>query len=169
MKPQSLAASAKFYAEEIGQVQEDGPCPFKLTDPMMMNILVAGFQHETNTFAPTVATYDSFVRGEDFPGLVRGEGLFDLLNVNLPDQRLHQHSCARGHAVTPVIWAGAGASAHVTSDAYERIAGEIVEAVRRPPSTRSTSTCTARWCAAPGRRRRRAACCASESGGRAGR
>ena len=29
-----------------------------------------------------------------------------------------------------VIWAGASPSAHVTTDAYERIAGEIVEAAR---------------------------------------
>jgi microcystin degradation protein MlrC len=28
-----------------------------------MIILVAGFQRETNAFAPTMATYDSFVRG----------------------------------------------------------------------------------------------------------
>ena len=29
-----------------------------------------------------------------------------------------------------VIWAGASPSAHVTRDAYERIAGEIVDAAR---------------------------------------
>lgn len=97
---------------------------------MMMNILVAGFQHETNTFAPTVASYDSFVRGEDFPGLVHGEDLFGLLNVNLPASGFINFVRAQGHTVTPVIWAGAGASAHVTTDAYERIAGEIVEAVK---------------------------------------
>lgn len=95
-----------------------------------MNILVAGFQHETNTFAPTRATYESFVRGEDFPGLVRGEGIFDLLNVNLPASGFINFVRERGHSVTPVIWAGAGASAHVTTDAYERIAGEIVEATK---------------------------------------
>ncbi|MBT2333039.1 M81 family metallopeptidase [Variovorax paradoxus] len=93
-----------------------------------MNILVAGFQHETNTFAPTVASYESFVRGEDFPGLVRGEGVFELLNVNLPASGFINFVRAQGHLVTPVIWAGAGASAHVTTDAYERIAGEIVDA-----------------------------------------
>ncbi len=97
---------------------------------MMMNILVAGFQHETHTFAPTVASYESFVRGEDFPGLVRGDGIFGLLNVNLPISGFIHCVRAHGHGVTPVIWAGAGASAHVTTDAYERIAGEIVEAVK---------------------------------------
>lgn len=95
-----------------------------------MNILVAGFQHETNTFAPTVASYDSFVRGEDFPGLVRGEAMFGLLNVNLPASGFINFARAQGHSVTPVIWAGAGASAHVTTHAYELIASEIVEAAR---------------------------------------
>src|SRR5882762_5791671 len=95
-----------------------------------MNILVAGFQHETNTFAPTMASYESFVRGEDFPGLVRGEGIFGLLNVNLPISGFIHLMHESGHTITPVIWAGAGASAHVTTDAYERIAGEIVEVAK---------------------------------------
>lgn len=95
-----------------------------------MNILVAGFQHETNTFAPTLATYESFVRGEDFPGLARGEDVLGLLNVNLPVSGFINFVRGQGQSVTPVIWAGAGASAHVTTDAYERIAGEIVQAAR---------------------------------------
>ena len=95
-----------------------------------MNILVAGFQHETNTFAPTMATYDSFVRGEDFPGMARGQNVKGLLQVNIPISGFIRHVEARGHMVTPVIWAGAGASAHVVSEAYERIAGEIVAAVK---------------------------------------
>jgi microcystin degradation protein MlrC len=95
-----------------------------------MNILIAGFQHETNTFAPTMATYDSFVRGEDFPGMARGQNVKGLLQVNIPISGFIRHVEARGHTVTPVIWAGAGASAHVVSEAYERIAGEIVAAVK---------------------------------------
>lgn len=96
-----------------------------------MNILVAGFQHETNTFAPTVAAYDNFVRGEDFPGLARGAQVLDLLDVNLPVAGFVRAVQAEGHSVTPVVWAGAGASAHVTHEAYERIAGEIVAAAGR--------------------------------------
>lgn len=96
-----------------------------------MHILVAGFQHETNTFAPTMATYDSFVRGEDFPAMARGEEIFGLLSVNLPISGFIKHVRAHGHTVTPVIWAGAGASAHVTTDAYERITGEILQALQR--------------------------------------
>lgn len=96
-----------------------------------MNILIAGFQHETNTFAPTVAAYENFVRGEDFPGLARGAQVLELLEVNIPVAGFVRAVRAHGHTVTPVIWAGAGASAHVTRDAYERIAGEILDAVGR--------------------------------------
>lgn len=49
-----------------------------------MHILVAGFQHETNTFAPSKAGYDNFLRGEGFPALVRGDDLLALRAVNIP-------------------------------------------------------------------------------------
>lgn len=32
----------------------------------MKKIIIAGFQHETNTFAPTKASYVDFVQGGDF-------------------------------------------------------------------------------------------------------
>jgi microcystin degradation protein MlrC len=102
----------------------------RLKGKIALNILVAGFQHETNTFAPTMASYDSFIRGEDFPGMVHGDDVLSLLNVNVPIAGFIKHVRERGHTVTPVIWAGAGASAHVTKDAYERIVGQIVEAVK---------------------------------------
>ncbi|ADG18989.1 Microcystin LR degradation protein MlrC-like protein [Paraburkholderia atlantica] len=96
-----------------------------------MKILIAGFQHETNTFAPTKASWQSFVQGEGFPPLARGSGVLALRDVNVPAGGFIQAVEAAGHTLVPVIWAGASASAHVTEDAYERIAGEIVEAVQR--------------------------------------
>ncbi|ANH67082.1 M81 family metallopeptidase [Mitsuaria sp. 7] len=95
-----------------------------------MNILVAGFQHETNTFATSPATYERFLLGEDFPALRRGREVLDLVGVNLPISGFIECVRERGHSVKPVIWAGAGASAHVTTEAFERIAGEIVDAAR---------------------------------------
>ncbi|CAD6552840.1 hypothetical protein LMG27952_05333 [Paraburkholderia hiiakae] len=96
-----------------------------------MKILIAGFQHETNTFAPTKASYQSFVQGEGFPPLTRGADVLSLRDVNVPAGGFIQAAQAAGHTLVPVIWAGASASAHVTEDAFERIAGEIVDAVRR--------------------------------------
>ncbi|HAP27107.1 MAG TPA: microcystin degradation protein MlrC, partial [Achromobacter sp.] len=95
-----------------------------------MHILVAGFQHETNTFAPSKAGYDNFVRGEGFPAMVRGADVLALREVNIPAGGFINAVEAEGHTVQTVIWAGASPSAHVTRDAYERIAGEILDAVR---------------------------------------
>ncbi|CAB3919779.1 M81 family metallopeptidase [Achromobacter piechaudii] len=93
-----------------------------------MHILVAGFQHETNTFAPSKAGYDNFVRGEGFPAMVRGEDMLALRSVNIPAGGFINAILDQGHTVHPVIWAGASPSAHVTRDAFERIAGEILDA-----------------------------------------
>lgn len=95
-----------------------------------MKILIAGFQHETNTFAPTKASYQSFIQGEGFPPLSRGADVLALRDVNVPIGGFIHAAQRAGHELIPVIWAGASASAHVTQDAYERIAGEIVDAVR---------------------------------------
>ncbi|MDR5740988.1 MULTISPECIES: M81 family metallopeptidase [unclassified Caballeronia] len=96
-----------------------------------MKILIAGFQHETNTFAPTKATYQSFIQGEGFPPMAHGADVLSLRDVNVPVGGFIQWAEAHGHDLLPVIWAGASASAHVTTDAYERIAGVIVDHVRK--------------------------------------
>jgi microcystin degradation protein MlrC len=95
-----------------------------------MKIFIAGFQHETNTFAPTKAAYQNFLQGEGFPPLTRGVEVLKLRDVNVPIGGFIKDAEAAGHALIPVIWAGASASAHVTEDAYERIAGEIIDAVK---------------------------------------
>jgi microcystin degradation protein MlrC len=93
-------------------------------------ILIAGFQHETNTFAPSKAAYENFERGEGFPLMSRGQNVLALRDVNIPAGGFIRAAEAAGHSLVPVIWAGASPSAHVTRDAFERITGEIVEAAR---------------------------------------
>lgn len=93
-------------------------------------ILIAGFQHETNTFAPSKAGYDNFVRGEGFPAMLRGTAVLSLRDVNIPAGGFIREAERRGFELMPVIWAGASPSAHVTEDAYERITEEIVAACR---------------------------------------
>src|ERR1700761_7859258 len=95
-----------------------------------MKILLAGFEHETNTFAPSKAAYDNFLNGEGYPGMMRGEDMFALQEVNLATGGFLKAIVAAGDTVLPIIWAGASASAHVTEEAYECIVGEIVEAAR---------------------------------------
>ncbi|NVF16532.1 M81 family metallopeptidase [Vreelandella maris] len=96
----------------------------------MHRILIAGFQHETNTFAPTVADYTNFACGESFPPLCRGDDLLELRDVNMPLGGFLSAFEPSEATFLPVIWAGASPSAHVTQETYERIAGEIVDATR---------------------------------------
>ncbi len=95
-----------------------------------MRIAVAGFQHETNTFAPTVADYEAFRVAKAFPPLVRGhEMLAAVRGKKLPSGGAISALEAAGAKIVPILWCIATPSAHVTEDAYERIAGEIVRGI----------------------------------------
>ena len=50
----------------------------------MTRIAVGGFLHETNTFAPTKATYADFVHGGGWPAMSRGGGMLKTMrNINV--------------------------------------------------------------------------------------
>ena len=92
-----------------------------------MKILIAGFQHETNTFAPSKAEWDDFVQGGGMPRMAHGNDILDLKGVNIPVGGFLEAMHGSPHQIFPVIWAAASPSAHVTEDAFERIAGKILE------------------------------------------
>lgn len=93
-----------------------------------MNIFIAGFQHETNTFAPSKADWAAFQRGESFPPLRRGPPVVSAYaGKNIPIGGFIDAAREAGWSLTASVWAGATPSAHVTEDAFERIAGAIVE------------------------------------------
>ena len=91
-------------------------------------IAFGGFQHETNTFAPTKADYDDFVRPGAWPGLTRGAELFEAIaGINIPVAGFVEAARHQGHELLPLSWADATPSAHVTENAYERILAQILE------------------------------------------
>ncbi|GAB4178894.1 MAG: M81 family metallopeptidase [Thalassobaculales bacterium] len=94
----------------------------------MARIAIGGFQHETNTFAPSPATYEEFARGGGWPGLLRGGEIFDAVaGINLPIAGFIEAARESRHELWPTAWAAASPSAEVTEDAYERIAGMILD------------------------------------------
>jgi microcystin degradation protein MlrC len=95
------------------------------------HILVAGFQHETNTFAPSKADWLAFTSGASNPAYLRGEAMVAMHStMRMPAGGFISAAVEQGWRVTGSCWAGAIPSAHVTEDAYERIAGTIVEDAR---------------------------------------
>ncbi len=93
-------------------------------------IVFAGFQHETNTFAPTQADYRAFELGGGWPELARGAAVFAAIKgANIPAAGFVAAAQAAGHTLVPTLACAASPSAHVQEDAYERIAGDILDAI----------------------------------------
>ncbi len=97
-----------------------------------MNILIAGYQHETNTFAPTLAGWDAFTAGHTFPAYRRGPGMAaSFAGVNIPVGGFIAAAQEQGWHLVESVWAGATPSSYVTADAFDRIASEIVQDVQQ--------------------------------------
>jgi microcystin degradation protein MlrC len=96
----------------------------------MATIAVGGFQHETNTFAPSKAAFAAFEAGGGWPELTLGERIAPRLEgANIPAAGAIAALHAAGHRTVGLAWGAASPSAHVTKDAFERIGGEIVARV----------------------------------------
>src|ERR1700687_5329858 len=97
---------------------------------LMPRIAVGGFLHETNTFAPTKATYDDFVHGGGWPPMWQGAKLLEKMrNINVGMAVFVPAAEAEGWELVPTIWCAASPSAHVTKDAYERVAKTMVDRI----------------------------------------
>ena len=98
----------------------------------MARIAIGGFQHETNTFAPTPADYAAFEAGGGWPGVQYGEPLFGAVEgANIPAAGAIAALRALGHSLVGTAWAAASPSAQVTTDAFERISGEMIARLRQ--------------------------------------
>ena len=96
----------------------------------MTRIAVGGFLHETNTFAPTKATYDDFVHGGGWPSMTHGSDVLRVMRkINAGLAGFVEAAEANGWELAPTVAAGATPSAHVTKDAFERIVREVVDGI----------------------------------------
>src|SRR5580704_9466057 len=94
----------------------------------MPRIAVGGFQHETNTFAPQRAAWADFERADAWPGYVRGPELFDAVEgFNIPIAGAVETLRGLGHQLVPLSWCSAPPSSYVDEDAYEKVAGAMLE------------------------------------------
>src|SRR3981081_1929784 len=97
----------------------------------MTRIAVGGFLHETNTFAPTKATYDDFVHGGGWPAMADGADVLKTMrNINVGLAGFIKQGGTPGWEMVPTISCGASPSAHVTRDAYERIVKVMIDGIK---------------------------------------
>src|ERR1700679_3089385 len=97
----------------------------------MTRIAVGGFLHETNTFAPTKASYDDFVHGGGWPAMARGADVLKVMrHINVGLAGCVEQAEADGWELAPTISCAASPSAHVTTDAYERVAKVMIDGIK---------------------------------------
>ncbi len=96
----------------------------------MTRIAVGGFLHETNTFAPTKAKYDDFVHGGGWPAMAQGRDVLKVMrNINVGLAGFVEQAEANGWELVPTISCAASPSAHVTRDAFERVAKVMIDGI----------------------------------------
>ncbi|MBL3610669.1 M81 family metallopeptidase [Rhodovulum sulfidophilum] len=95
-----------------------------------MRVALAGFLHETNTFAPSPADLAAFRQGGGYIPLSRGaEMAAAARGVNLGISGALDVAAELGWDAVPILWTGAIPSAHVTREAFEIIADEIIAGI----------------------------------------
>ena len=85
----------------------------------MKRILVAGLQHESNSFNPIVA-------GENDFRVIRGAEVFDNLKENDPVSGVIKPLIAQGYEVVPTIFVSAVPNGEVDYDFYMNVKKEII-------------------------------------------
>lgn len=94
----------------------------------MAKIAIAGFQHETNTFAPGFTSLQQFKDRGGWPGLTRGEKIFDeFAGLNIPISGFFE---ACENELCPILWTMAEPGGYVAEDAFETISQDIVNGVK---------------------------------------
>ena len=81
----------------------------------MARIAIGGFQHETNTFAPSLATLPDFEADGPWPGLTTGPGLPDRMRgINISIAGFIDEAERAGHRLLPTTWGATSPSSYVT-------------------------------------------------------
>ncbi|MGX7745573.1 M81 family metallopeptidase [Rhodopseudomonas parapalustris] len=97
----------------------------------MTRIAVGCFLHETNTFAPTKATWEAFVHGGGWPAMTIGPDVLKVMRgINVGLAGFVDAAEAKGWELIPTIACGASPSAHVTEDAFERVVTIMIGSIK---------------------------------------
>lgn len=98
-----------------------------------MRIAVAGFQHETNTFARNRAGLAEFRMADSWPRMLLGEDVVGkTAGLNLPIAgAIAAAQTDPEIEIIPIIWCAAEPSGPVTDEAFDWVATQIIDAIQR--------------------------------------
>jgi microcystin degradation protein MlrC len=91
-------------------------------------VAIAGFQHETNTFAPFPTAWADFLKTDVWPGLTRGEDVREVFaGLNIPISGFM--AAGADWDLVPLVWASAEPAGRVSEEAFERITALICDGI----------------------------------------
>ena len=97
----------------------------------MARIAIAGFQHETNSFAKGQAGMAEFEMADSWPGLLTGpKVLSETQGMNLPIAGFAEAARDAGHELQPILWCAAEPSGPVTDAAFSTITNRILGGIK---------------------------------------
>lgn len=97
----------------------------------MRRIAVAGFQHETNTFAPRQAGRSEFQMADSWPPMLVGHEVESgTCGLNLPIAGAIAAATLLDIEIEPILWCAAEPSGPVTDDAFDWICDLILQGLR---------------------------------------
>lgn len=92
-------------------------------------IAVAGFQHETNTFAPLKTRFEDFEASGAWPALTKTSEIFSVFHgLNIPLGGFIT-AASDSWELVPILWSYAEPGGYVSQDAFDRIAEMICEGI----------------------------------------
>ena len=95
-----------------------------------MKILMAGFQHETNTFSPIPALYDDFLKADLWPKMIVADEMLPIFEgMCLPSTGFMRAAQRAGHELVPLLWCSAEPSGLVDDQAFEQIMGKLSDMI----------------------------------------
>lgn len=94
----------------------------------MKRIALAGFSHETNTFAKGLTSFEEFVRGRGFPGLMSGDTMVrSLKGKGMCTGAFLDAADKLGFEAIPVLWTFPQPSGVIEQSAYDRVLALLLE------------------------------------------
>ncbi len=93
----------------------------------MARIALAGFLHETNTFAPAPTTYADFASRPSGLTFLHGGDVAAYARIPRATGGFIAAAAPAGHEVVPLLWCSAEPGGTVTNDAFERVMAEMLQ------------------------------------------
>ncbi len=89
-------------------------------------IAIAGFQHETNTFAPMPTKFEDFELAGAWPGMMRGAPILETFTgLNIPLSGFID--AGDDMELVPIFWGGAEPGGYVDQDGFDRMVAMICD------------------------------------------